>query len=169
MSFDASSAARASFTDYLWYSCPVRRRELAAFWQVAQRHNGRERRGAANAARRARRVHPGKPDLSWSHRPELDGIRTIAVYLVVLFHGGLAAFSGGYIGVDLFFVLSGFLLTNVILADVDEHGTLRFGWFYGRRVRRLLPAAVVAIHRHLVHVPTDHLGRAAAATRRRRA
>ena len=123
----------------------MRRPELAAFWQVAHRPNGRERREAANAARRSLRVHPGQPDLSWSHRPELDGIRTIAVYLVVLFHSGLAAFSGGYIGVDLFFVLSGFLLTNVILSDVDEHGTLRFGWFYGRRVRRLLPAAVVAV------------------------
>lgn len=123
----------------------MRRPELAAFRQVAHRHNGRERREAADAARRSLRVHPGQPDLSWSHRPELDGIRTIAVYLVVLFHGGLAAFSGGYIGVDLFFVLSGFLLTNVILSDVDEHGTLRFGWFYGRRVRRLLPAAVVAV------------------------
>ena len=112
---------------------------------MAQRHNGRKRREAANAARGSLRVHPGQPDLSWSHQPALDGVRTIAVYLVVLFHGGLAAFSGGYIGVDLFFVLSGFLLTNVILADIDEHGTLRFGWFYGRRVRRLLPAAVVAI------------------------
>jgi peptidoglycan/LPS O-acetylase OafA/YrhL len=91
------------------------------------------------------RVRQGQPELSWSHQPALDGVRTIAVYLVVLFHSTIAAFSGGYIGVDLFFVLSGFLLTNVILADVDEHGTLRFGWFYGRRVRRLLPAAVVAV------------------------
>ena len=121
------------------------RSELAAFLHVGHRRSGRESRAAANAARRSPGAHRGQPEPSWSHRPELDGIRTIAVYLVVLFHSGLIAFGGGYIGVDLFFVLSGFLLTNVILADVDEHGTLRFGWFYGRRVRRLLPAAVVAV------------------------
>ena len=118
---------------------------MPAFLHVGHRRNGRQRCAAAHAARRSPRVHRDQPEQSWSHRPGLDGIRTIAVYLVVLFHSGLVTFSGGYIGVDLFFVLSGFLLTNVILADVDEHGTLRFGWFYGRRVRRLLPAAVVAV------------------------
>ena len=112
---------------------------------VVARHEGRTRREAASVARRSVRVNPPRPNPPWYHRPALDGIRTIAVYLVVLFHSGLSQFSGGYIGVDLFFVLSGFLLTNVMLTDVDEHGTLRFGWFYGRRVRRLLPAAVVAV------------------------
>jgi peptidoglycan/LPS O-acetylase OafA/YrhL len=81
----------------------------------------------------------------WTYRPELDGLRSVAVYLVVLFHCGVAPFDGGFVGVDLFFVLSGFLVSHVIWAEVDKHGSFRLGWFYARRVRRLLPAAVLAI------------------------
>jgi peptidoglycan/LPS O-acetylase OafA/YrhL len=81
----------------------------------------------------------------WGPRPALDGLRAIAVYAVVLFHGGIATFTGGFIGVDLFFVLSGFLVTNVILIDFTKHGRLRLARFYARRVRRLFPAAAVAI------------------------
>ncbi|HEX6246933.1 MAG TPA: acyltransferase family protein [Nocardioidaceae bacterium] len=83
--------------------------------------------------------------MPWSYRPALDGLRTVAVYLVLLFHTGLAAAGGGFIGVDLFFVLSGFLVSNVILSEIDRTGTLRLGRFYARRVRRLLPAAVVVV------------------------
>lgn len=83
--------------------------------------------------------------MSWTYRPALDGLRTVAVYLVLLFHTGLAAVGGGFIGVDLFFVLSGFLVSNVILSEIDRTGTLRLGRFYARRVRRLLPAAVVVV------------------------
>ena len=79
------------------------------------------------------------------YRPALDGVRCVAVYLVLVFHGGLAIASGGFIGVDLFFVLSGFLITNVLLADIERHGRVRFGRFYSRRARRLLPAAVLAV------------------------
>jgi peptidoglycan/LPS O-acetylase OafA/YrhL len=80
---------------------------------------------------------------TWTYRPALDGVRAVAVYLVVLFHSGVSAVSGGFIGVDLFFVLSGFLITNVLLNDIDEFGRIRFGQFYARRARRLLPAAIV--------------------------
>ncbi len=82
---------------------------------------------------------------AWTYRPELDGLRSVAVYLVVLFHCGIGPLEGGYVGVDLFFVLSGFLVSHVIWAEVDKHGSFRLGWFYARRVRRLLPAAVLVI------------------------
>ncbi len=79
------------------------------------------------------------------HRPDLDGLRTVAVYFVLLFHAGLSWFSGGYIGVDLFFCLSGFLVTSVLMTELQATGSLRVGRFYSRRVRRLLPAAVVVV------------------------
>ena len=80
-----------------------------------------------------------------TYRPHLDGLRAVAVYLVVLFHAGSDRFSGGYIGVDVFFVLSGFLVTQLLLRDITGRGSIRFGRFYSRRFRRLLPAAFVAL------------------------
>ncbi|MEO7574035.1 MAG: acyltransferase, partial [Acidimicrobiales bacterium] len=64
----------------------------------------------------------------------------MAVYLVVLFHGGADRFAGGFVGVDVFFVLSGLLVTRLLLWDVGLVGSVRLGRFYARRVRRLLPA-----------------------------
>ncbi len=80
-----------------------------------------------------------------TYRPHLDGLRAVAVYLVVLFHAGSSQFSGGYIGVDVFFVLSGFLVTQLLLRDITAQGSIRFGRFYSRRFRRLLPAAFVVL------------------------
>src|ERR1700709_226779 len=80
-----------------------------------------------------------------TYRPHLDGLRAVAVYLVVLFHAGSTRFSGGYIGVDVFFVLSGYLVTQLLLRDVYGQGSIRFGRFYARRFRLLLPAAFVAL------------------------
>lgn len=80
-----------------------------------------------------------------AYRPELDGLRAVAVYLVVAFHAQVALLDGGFVGVDLFFVLSGFLVTGMLLRDVDTRGRVRLGHFYARRVRRLLPAAVVVL------------------------
>jgi peptidoglycan/LPS O-acetylase OafA/YrhL len=79
------------------------------------------------------------------YRADLDGLRTVAVYLVLLFHAGLTWFAGGFIGVDLFFCLSGFLVTSVLMTELQRTGSLRVGRFYSRRVRRLLPAAVVVV------------------------
>jgi peptidoglycan/LPS O-acetylase OafA/YrhL len=79
------------------------------------------------------------------YRPYLDGLRAVAVYLVVLFHAGSSWFSGGYIGVDVFFVLSGFLVTQLLLRDITGGGSIRYARFYARRFRRLLPAAFVAL------------------------
>lgn len=86
-----------------------------------------------------------RADGTWSYRPGLDGLRTIAVYVVVAFHAAVPGFGGGFIGVDLFFVLSGFLVTNVLLTELADSGRLRFSRFYSRRFRRLLPAAAVVV------------------------
>jgi peptidoglycan/LPS O-acetylase OafA/YrhL len=90
-------------------------------------------------------VTEAAPPISHSYRPDLDGLRSIAVYLVLLFHTGLGWAKGGFIGVDLFFVLSGFLVSSVLLSEIEKSGDLRLGRFYARRVRRLLPAAVMTI------------------------
>jgi peptidoglycan/LPS O-acetylase OafA/YrhL len=81
----------------------------------------------------------------WPHYASLDGLRTVAVYLVVLFHCVVGGFDGGFLGVDLFFVLSGFLVSSILIDEADSTGRVQVGRFYGRRVRRLLPAAVVVV------------------------
>jgi hypothetical protein len=73
------------------------------------------------------------------YRPHLDGLRVVAVYLVILFHAGLTRFSGGFIGVDVFFVLSGYLVTQLLMRDLRWRGSIRFARFYSQRMRRLLP------------------------------
>jgi len=78
-------------------------------------------------------------------RPELEGLRAVAVGLVVLYHGGISALAGGFVGVDVFFVLSGFLITGLIVRELRETGTLSLPAFYARRARRLLPAAAVVL------------------------
>ena len=76
----------------------------------------------------------------WGYRPALTGIRALAVYIVVLFHSDIPLLESGYIGVDLFFVLSGFLVCNVLAAEYEKNGKLTLPKFYARRMRRLLPA-----------------------------
>ena len=73
------------------------------------------------------------------YRPEIDGLRALAVLPVIFFHAGFEPFDGGYVGVDVFFVISGYLITSIILEDI-EAGTFSFAKFYERRARRLLPA-----------------------------
>lgn len=85
------------------------------------------------------------PTADQGYRPHLDGLRALAVYLVVAFHVGAYRLSGGFIGVDVFFVLSGYLVTQLLLRDIAAHGSIRLRRFYARRYRRLLPAAVVAL------------------------
>jgi peptidoglycan/LPS O-acetylase OafA/YrhL len=77
-----------------------------------------------------------------SYRPEIDGLRAVAVLSVILFHSGLTFFSGGYVGVDIFFVISGYLITSLILSELDSNSFSLLS-FYERRVRRILPALFV--------------------------
>jgi peptidoglycan/LPS O-acetylase OafA/YrhL len=78
------------------------------------------------------------------HRPEIDGLRAIAVLPVIMFHAGFRVFSGGFIGVDVFFVISGYLITSIIVKDI-EAGTFSFANFYERRARRILPALFTVV------------------------
>ncbi len=77
--------------------------------------------------------------------PEIDGLRAIAVMAVILFHVQVAALSGGYAGVDVFFVISGYLITGGLMRELREQGTLNLRHFYVRRARRLLPALYVTL------------------------
>ena len=78
-------------------------------------------------------------------RPDIEGLRAVAVVVVVLFHARIARFSGGFVGVDVFFVLSGFLITRLLLREVGRTGTISLRHFWARRARRLLPASCVVV------------------------
>jgi peptidoglycan/LPS O-acetylase OafA/YrhL len=78
------------------------------------------------------------------YRPEIDGLRALAVVPVILFHAGIEIFGGGYLGVDVFFVISGFLITAILLREM-EAGKFSLAKFYERRARRILPALFFVI------------------------
>lgn len=78
------------------------------------------------------------------YRPEIDGLRAVAVLPVIFFHAGFSFFSGGYVGVDVFFVISGYLITSIILGEIGE-GKFTIWNFYERRIRRILPALTVVM------------------------
>jgi peptidoglycan/LPS O-acetylase OafA/YrhL len=78
------------------------------------------------------------------YRPDLDGMRAVAVIPVILFHLQVPLFPGGFVGVDVFFVLSGFLITRMLVADL-ESGNFSLWRFYDRRIRRILPALFVML------------------------
>src|SRR3954462_13822686 len=79
-----------------------------------------------------------------AYRPEIDGMRAIAVLGVLLFHAGFPALSGGYVGVDVFFVISGYLITRIIVGEIDA-GRFSFIAFFINRVRRLFPALLTTV------------------------
>jgi peptidoglycan/LPS O-acetylase OafA/YrhL len=80
-----------------------------------------------------------------TYQPALDGVRAVSVILVLLFHGGFSWMSGGYLGVSVFFTLSGFLITSLLLAEHSGTGRVGLSHFYARRAKRLLPASVVCV------------------------
>ena len=73
------------------------------------------------------------------YRPEIDGLRALAVVPVILFHAGFELFSGGFVGVDVFFVISGYLITTILIEDI-ENKQFSINNFSEKRARRILPA-----------------------------
>ena len=82
--------------------------------------------------------------MSNSYRPDIDGLRAVAVSGVILFHAPAPGFGGGFVGVDIFFVISGFLISGIILREMGE-GRFLFADFYKRRVRRILPVLLFVL------------------------
>src|SRR3954454_13925583 len=78
-------------------------------------------------------------------RPDIEAVRAVAVLAVVLFHAGVPGLTGGFVGVDVFFVVSGFLITGLLWREVRATGTVRPATFYGARARRLLPVGIVVL------------------------
>ena len=85
------------------------------------------------------------PSSAAEFRPDIEGLRGIAILLVLLFHAGLPWTPGGFVGVDVFFVISGFLITGKLWRESQQPGGLNITRFYAWRIRRLLPAALVAV------------------------
>lgn len=89
--------------------------------------------------------HPGAAPARLGHQPALDGLRGVAVTAVLLFHAGFGWASGGYLGVSVFFTLSGFLITRLLLDEHRARGRIDLRRFYARRVRRLVPASALTL------------------------
>ncbi|MER5635429.1 acyltransferase family protein [Kitasatospora sp. NPDC002227] len=82
-----------------------------------------------------------KPAKRRDHRPDIEGLRAVAVLAVLAFHAAVPGLAGGFVGVDVFFVISGYLITGQLLREAAESGRIRLAEFFSRRARRLLPSA----------------------------
>ena len=105
--------------------------------------------GASQPPRFAAQSYPARTDGD-TFRPDLEGLRAVAVLLVVAYHARVPGFAGGFVGVDVFFVLSGYLITGLLLRELRQSGTISLPAFYARRARRLLPAALLVLFVTLV-------------------
>src|SRR4051812_2502116 len=85
------------------------------------------------------------PDPQNGFRPDIEGLRAVAIGAVLLCHAGLSFAAGGYVGVDVFFVISGFLITRLLLGEVSRTGSVSLPRFYARRVKRLLPLSALLL------------------------
>ena len=100
-----------------------------------------------------------------TYRPEIDGLRAVSVFAVILYHAnfflfGQTFFQGGFIGVDIFFVISGYLITTFILKEILKTNQFSFKYFYERRIRRILPVLlfiiiVTSIISYLILLPSS--------------
>ncbi|MEN1941733.1 acyltransferase family protein [Luteimonas sp. MJ174] len=109
----------------------------------------------------------GPGQISLAFRPDIEGLRALAVLLVIAAHAKVPGFAGGFIGVDIFFVLSGYLITGLLCKEVQATGTIKLRAFYARRLQRLMPAlllmvAVTAIASALLLAPFEQAPQAAA-------
>jgi peptidoglycan/LPS O-acetylase OafA/YrhL len=101
---------------------------------------------AAGRGAAARSTRPGTAaGIPGGHRRDIEGLRAVAVLLVVLSHAGVPLLAGGYVGVDVFFVISGFLITTLLVRELAATGRISLTRFYARRAVRLLPASTVVI------------------------
>jgi peptidoglycan/LPS O-acetylase OafA/YrhL len=87
----------------------------------------------------------GTPPGDRKFRPDVQGMRAIAIFLALVYHAGIPGFKGGYVGIEVFFVISGFVITGLLLRERDSTGRTSLRSFYGRRVRRIMPAATLVI------------------------
>jgi peptidoglycan/LPS O-acetylase OafA/YrhL len=101
------------------------------------------RHDAARDARQAMAVSESEPSHK-AFRRDIEGLRAVAILLVVLYHVHIPVIRGGYVGVDVFFVISGFLITSQLVAELTQKRRISFSGFYARRARRILPAATLA-------------------------
>ena len=108
------------------------------------------------------------PELPMQRRylQHIDGLRAIAVLPVVLFHANVPGFSGGFVGVDIFFVISGFLITRILVRDL-ESGSFSLAAFYERRIRRIFPALFAVLAVDVSHRRHHHAADAASWLRRK--
>uniref|UniRef100_UPI002A811A88 acyltransferase family protein n=1 Tax=Streptomyces sp. CRN 30 TaxID=3075613 RepID=UPI002A811A88 len=86
-----------------------------------------------------------RPAASAAFRPDIEGLRALAIGLVLLYHAGVTRLAGGYVGVDVFFVISGFLITGLLVRELRRSGRVSLTGFYARRMRRLLPSALAVL------------------------
>src|SRR5882757_2930334 len=91
------------------------------------------------------RKHPDEAEAGRRFRPDIEGLRAVAIVAVLLCHAGVPFLAGGYVGVDVFFVISGFLITRLLVGELDRSGTISLRGFYARRAKRLLPLSAVLL------------------------
>lgn len=115
---------------------------MAGLSETSPHRRPRQYIGSAKSlARGGDEVNAGSRPAQPGFRSDIEGLRAVAVLAVVLFHAGVPGISGGFIGVDVFFVISGFLITGLLWREVSTNGTIRLRGFYGARARRILPAS----------------------------